>query len=211
MLSHIVDRPKLAIIDSNSRRRAAFAQDLLKIASHVEPFENADELAGFCRDNEILLVCDEDQAIESVLETQLRMGASGPVMAYAQQADAFRISDAFHLGVVDYLPWPIEPERLQNRIVAVLRSSEEQLEQERERTQAINRLKSLSPRESQVLDCLSEGGSNKVVAQVLGISVRTVEIHRARLLSKLQATNVVEAVKVKIDAEAGKRGARRRS
>lgn len=200
MIGNMVEHPKFAILDSNVRRRAAVTKDLLKIAGYVEPFENAGELAGFFRDDMILLVCDEGRAIENALAIQSRTGASSPVMAYAQQADACRISDAFHLGVVDYLPWPIEPEHLQGRIATALCSSRERLEQERESKQALERLKRLSPREKQVLDCLSLGGSNKVVARELGISVRTVEIHRARILSKLQAANAVEAVKIKFDA-----------
>lgn len=54
--------------------------------------------------------------------------------------------------------------------------------------------KSLTPREREVMDLLVEGRANKVIADRLGISIRTVEVHRARVLAKLGARNAVELV-----------------
>jgi len=54
--------------------------------------------------------------------------------------------------------------------------------------------RSLTPREREVMDLLVEGRANKVIADRLGISIRTVEVHRARVLAKLGARNAVELV-----------------
>ncbi len=65
-----------------------------------------------------------------------------------------------------------------------------------EALEAANRILSLSPRERQVLDGLAEGRANKAIADELGISVRTVEVHRARLLDRLNVRTTAEAVRM---------------
>lgn len=55
-------------------------------------------------------------------------------------------------------------------------------------------MRTLTPREREVMDLLVEGRANKVIADRLGISIRTVEVHRARVLSKLGVRNAVELV-----------------
>ena len=60
---------------------------------------------------------------------------------------------------------------------------------------ARNRMSTLSPREREVLDQLAAGNSNKVIAQALAISPRTVEIHRASMMRKLGARHAAEAVR----------------
>ncbi len=65
-----------------------------------------------------------------------------------------------------------------------------------EALEAANRILSLSPRERQVLDGLVEGRANKAIAHELGISVRTVEVHRARLLDRLNVRTTAEAVRM---------------
>jgi two-component system response regulator FixJ len=63
---------------------------------------------------------------------------------------------------------------------------------------AAQRIAALSPREREVLDALVEGHANKVIAYDLGISVRTVEVHRARMLGRLGVRQLAEAVRVAV-------------
>ena len=70
---------------------------------------------------------------------------------------------------------------------------------QRKRAEALDasdRILSLSPRERQVLDGVAQGHSNKMIARELGISVRTVEAHRTRLLERLKVHTTVEAVRL---------------
>ena len=74
-------------------------------------------------------------------------------------------------------------------------------------TEAAARVGVLSPREREVLGLLTEGKSNKAIAQELGLSPRTVEIHRARMMSRLQVGSLAEAVRLALRAEVSpKRG-----
>jgi DNA-binding CsgD family transcriptional regulator len=70
------------------------------------------------------------------------------------------------------------------------------------------RVASLSPRCRDVLEGLLAGRSNKVIAQDLGISPRTVEIHRARLMQKLGARNVADAIRIAFEAILARRSER---
>ena len=67
--------------------------------------------------------------------------------------------------------------------------------------EARDRISSLSVREREVLDWLTEGSSNKVITRELDISPRTVEIHRANMMHKLGARHAAEAVRLKLEAK----------
>jgi two-component system, LuxR family, response regulator FixJ len=72
---------------------------------------------------------------------------------------------------------------------------------------AKQRMRGLSPRERQVLDALVAGQTNKTIATKLGISVRTVELHRARMLHRIRVPNAAAAIRLAIIAELGNRKA----
>ena len=63
------------------------------------------------------------------------------------------------------------------------------------------RLESLTPRETEVMRLVTRGKANKVIAGELGVSQRTVEIHRAHVMEKMQARSLAELVRMVMDAE----------
>ena len=71
---------------------------------------------------------------------------------------------------------------------------------------AVARIAALSPREREVLDALVAGRPNKVIAFDLGISVRTVEVHRARMMERLGVRQLAEAVRLAVMAQMGSNG-----
>ena len=71
----------------------------------------------------------------------------------------------------------------------------------RKMVEARNKIAMLSPREREVLDWLAEGCSNKMIGRELGISPRTVEIHRANLMSKLGTDHSAQAVRLRLEAK----------
>ena len=68
-----------------------------------------------------------------------------------------------------------------------------------ERTRIKSRLESLTDREREVLDLMTQGKQNKMIAQDLGVSPRTIEIHRARVMEKMDAQSVAELVRMMLD------------
>ncbi|MXO49679.1 hypothetical protein GRI69_15625 [Erythrobacter vulgaris] len=201
MMSGTIDKVRFAVVDGDYKRRASVVRKLLDIGGHVEPFEQAAELENFCREETIVMVYDEGRSVEDVLNLQRQEGINNPVIGYTDDTDIYRISDAFHLGVSDYIPLPLEPKRLPARLAAALAKTKAKALNYRKSAKARERLKRLSNREVEVLDCLAQGASTKQIATELGLSARTVEVHRAKIYSKLGVSHALEAVKVKTDSE----------
>jgi two-component system, LuxR family, response regulator FixJ len=121
------------------------------------------------------------------LELQARLTALGvrlPVILMTGQADVPTAVRAMKAGAVDFIEKPFDEERLLTAVELAL-AVIGQAERKREAAEAAQRIGKLSPRERQVLDGLVAGRPNKVIAHDLGISVRTVEVHRARMLERL--------------------------
>ena len=106
-------------------------------------------------------------------------------------------------GAVDFIEKPFEKAVLFASLeVASSRLSRKELTANRSRD-AIVRLQALTAREREVLDGLAQGLPNKTIAYDLGISPRTVEIHRANLMTKLKARSLSDALRVAFDADGG--------
>jgi PAS domain S-box-containing protein len=97
-------------------------------------------------------------------------------------------------GAVDFLEAPWTPEALLFAVRTALAEIHAEAERARGRNEAHDRIASLSPRERAVLEGLLAGGTNKTIARTLGLSPRTVEIHRARVMEALGARTLPEAV-----------------
>jgi two-component system, LuxR family, response regulator FixJ len=136
------------------------------------------------------------------LELQARLndlGVSLPVIVVTKDGDVATAVRAMKAGVIDFIEKPLDDERLLVAIEAAL-ASVGQAEREREAAEAAQRIGKLSPRERQVLDGLVAGRPNKVIAHDLGISVRTVEVHRARMLGRLGIRRASQAIRLAVMA-----------
>jgi RNA polymerase sigma factor (sigma-70 family) len=107
---------------------------------------------------------------------------------------------AMKAGAVDFLDVPYHPEQL----LDALASAQATIRERAERDQATERLRALiaalPPREREVLDGLLAGGTNKTIARDLGLSPRTVEAHRARIMERLGAQSLPELVQIAVAA-----------
>jgi two-component system response regulator FixJ len=103
-------------------------------------------------------------------------------------------------GAVDILEKPINKKALLACIESCT-SNKESARRNSERARAIELLSALTRREAQVLQALVKGSSNKVIAFKLGISIRTVEVHRARMMQRLGAKQLGEAVRMAVTAK----------
>ena len=111
-------------------------------------------------------------------------------------------------GAVDFIEKPFDDERLFASIEAALANARPG-RTDRESAEAAERIATLSPRERQVLDALVAGRPSKVIAHDLGISVRTVEVHRARMLERLGTRRLAEAIRLAVLADLAPDRARR--
>ena len=129
-----------------------------------------------------------------------RLGVPLPVIVMTAHGDVARAVKAMKAGAVDFLQKPFDDETLLNGIEAALARAGRRVG-DRESVEAAQRIATLSPREREVLDSLVAGRPNNVIAFDLGISVRTVEIHRARMMERLGTRKLADAVRLAVLAK----------
>jgi two-component system response regulator FixJ len=135
------------------------------------------------------------------VQTQLgRMRNDLPIIVMAAQGDVQTAVRAMKAGAIDFLEKPYSDHALLGAIEAAF-SNEIRSDRDRDIADAVRRIATLSPREREVLDGLMAGRPNKLIAYHLGISVRTVEVHRARMMERLGMRQLAEAVRLGVMAK----------
>jgi two-component system, LuxR family, response regulator FixJ len=128
-----------------------------------------------------------------------RLGCRLPIIVMTGEGEVQDAVTAMKAGAVDFIEKPFDDQRLLGAIEQALTLSG-RAARDREAEEAAERVATLSPRERQVLDLLIAGQPNKVIAYHLGISVRTVEVHRARMLDRLDLRSAAEAIRLAVVA-----------
>jgi FixJ family two-component response regulator len=105
-------------------------------------------------------------------------------------------------GAFDFLEKPFVDEVLVKTISTALAQDAERMMRNRDTADAQARLNSLTPRERQVLDLVIEGAQNKSMAEKLGISIKTVELHRSRVMEKMHAQSLAQLIQMTARARA---------
>ena len=132
------------------------------------------------------------------LQARLKeMGSGLPVIVLTGQADVSTAVQAMKTGAVDFLEKPVDPEQLLAAVDDAL-SDTRRTSASQKVIEAARHIGTLTPREQDVLSALALGRSNKVIAGDLGISVRTVEVHRARMLERLGVRTSAEAIRLAV-------------
>jgi len=123
-----------------------------------------------------------------------------PVILVTGHADVPLAIEAIKQGAADFIEKPYSSDVLLGAVRAALNSYENNAAREPEKAEIQERMATLSIRERQVLDALLAGNINKIIAHELGISERAVEIHRANVMTKFQATSLSHLVRVALIA-----------
>jgi two-component system response regulator FixJ len=119
-----------------------------------------------------------------------------PVIIITGHGDVPLAVEAMKLGAVDFIEKPFNDELILASIRAALARAQDGEHRDRERADAAERIAKLSGRENDVLEGLVAGKPNKVIAFDLGISPRTVEVYRANVMTKMQASSLSELVRL---------------
>ena len=121
-----------------------------------------------------------------------RLSAQLPVIFLTGHADVPMAVDALKRGAFDFFEKPFNDNKLMDRVEEALAASREALAS----AAVQQRLATLSAREREVLELILEGRMNKVIADQLGISMRTVEVHRAHIFEKMGVKTAVELARL---------------
>lgn len=194
----MTNRWHIHVIDPDFRRRAGIAFDLSHLNLHCEIYENLEEFCARIPDDGMVFVADEPECGD-LREFGAVMGTSGralPVAAYSTNPSPQRIVEVVLGGALDYLSWPFDPKLLEATLARLSDLGERRARQARRGAMARAAVEHLSERELEVLELMIEGNSNKEIGRQLSISPRTVEIHRANMMRKLNARSPSDAVRV---------------
>ncbi|MCU0836088.1 MAG: response regulator [Chromatiaceae bacterium] len=194
------EEPTIFIVDDDGAVRESLALTLKLAGYRVRPFPSAlDMLAAYRPDQAGCLLLDQRMPGMSGLELQKALAERGstlPVIFLSAYGDVPTTVLAVKRGAVDFLEKPVTKERLLGRIEEALAQDRRQREEAAVRSDLRGRLGRLSAREREVMLLATKGLANKEIARHLGISPRTVENHRARLMRKLHAESIAELCQI---------------
>jgi FixJ family two-component response regulator len=125
-----------------------------------------------------------------------------PIVFISAHGDIPMAVEALRRGAVDFVPKPFDDQELLAKVKLALAAGEQRQLEEAERHEVRRRSDSLTAREREVMSQVVQGKANKVIASDLGVSQRTVEIHRARVMEKMQAASLAQLVRMVLIAEA---------
>jgi two-component system response regulator FixJ len=132
-----------------------------------------------------------------LIEALKSQGPLPPIVVVTGHGDVPMAVRAMKLGARDFLEKPFDPDRMVASVVDALRASATKAASDPD---VVCRLETLTPREREVLEQLVLGRSNKAIGRDLGISPRTVEVHRARVMEKMQAESLSQLVRMAFKA-----------
>ena len=138
------------------------------------------------------------------LELQQRLasiGSSLPVIFITGHGDVPMAVEAMRQGALDFLRKPVNETDFLERIAYALDLESGNWHQKIDRQQTRERIESLTEREQEVFHLVAEGMANKAIASKLGISERTVEVHRSQVMKKLDARTLAQLVRIHLQAE----------
>lgn len=131
----------------------------------------------------------------------LDIGCKMPTIIMTGHGDVDSARDAFRAQAVDFLEKPIDQAKLLGAIEEAFALQAASQGEELRLTEFDHRLASLSPREKEVMALVVEGRHNREIAEMLTISPRTVEVHKARMMAKLQVKSVPDLVRLSLVAQ----------
>ncbi|HVY83404.1 MAG TPA: response regulator transcription factor [Steroidobacteraceae bacterium] len=168
------------------------------LASAQEFLDNYDPQQPGC------VVLDVRMPLMSGLELQQLLNMRGaiiPVIFITGHGDIPMAVEAMQHGAFDFLQKPFRDQDLLDRVQKALEKDRVNRAQLREKARIRERRDSLTPREREILELMTRGKPNKVMAADLGVSQRTVEIHRARVMEKMGATSLAQLVRMVMDLD----------
>jgi FixJ family two-component response regulator len=192
--------PTVFIVDDDPAIRFAMQALMDSVNIQHEIFSSADEfLATVPEQRPGCLVLDIRMPGLGGLELQQELiehENTLPIIFITGHGDVPMAVEAMQKGAVDFIQKPFRDQDLLDRITEALKTDKDRREEQQKHAEVAKRVERLTNREHEVFDLVVTGKPNKVIAYELGVSQRTVEIHRARVMEKMQARSLADLVKM---------------
>ena len=199
--------PIVFVVDDDQAFRSSLKWLIESVGLQVEAYASADEfMRSYYPGRAGCLLLDVRMPGMSGLELQeyfARNDIHIPIIIITGHGDVPMAVRAMKAGAIDFIDKPFNDELLLESIRNALTVDQQQRELQSRRAEIAARLDHLTPREHEVMEMVTEGRSNKEIAMDLGVSAKTVEAHRARVMEKMGAGSLAELVRMVMAAGIG--------
>ncbi|MGD2116901.1 MAG: response regulator FixJ [Chromatiales bacterium] len=192
------------VVDDDHAMRESLTWLIESVGLRVETYDSADAfLQSYYPGRSGCLLLDVRMPGMSGLELQehlQRQQVTVPVIIITGHGDVPMAVRAMKAGAIDFIEKPFNDEQLLESIRNALTIDDMRRDREAQKAAVASRLAQLTPREHEVMDMVTAGKSNKEIANTLGVSAKTVEAHRAKVMEKMQAGSLAELVRLVVAA-----------
>lgn len=192
------------IVDDDQAIRTSLKWLIESVGMNAETYASADEfMRNYYPGRAGCLLLDVRMPGMSGLELQehfIEQDIRIPIIIITGHGDVPMAVRAMKAGAVDFIEKPFNDEQLLESIRNALNLDSEQRSEQAERAKIAALLDHLTSRELEVMEMVTDGKSNKEIAATLGVSAKTVEAHRARVMEKMEASSLAELVKMVVAA-----------
>ena len=199
------DDQTVFVVDDDEGVRDGLSLLLATVGQPCELYEGAHEFLDAYDDAKRgCLVLDIRMPRMTGLDLQKKlqeMGSTLPIIFITGHGDIPMAVEAMRRGALDFIRKPFREHDLLERINEALNADEDAYRRAQDHQALADKLATLSEREMEVFDRVADGRMNKVIAAELGISERTVEVHRGQVMKKLGVRTLAQLVRIKIDME----------
>jgi len=197
---HMQLNPTVFVVDDDPAIRESLRWLIESVGLSVKIFATAQEfLEGYDPSSAGCLVLDIRMPGMSGLDLQNELAARKvniPILIITGHAEVPVAVSAMKAGALDFIEKPFSDQLLLDRIRRAIEKDAEFRRAHSQRAKVAARLAALTPREREVMDLVIAGKANKVIASELGLSPKTVEVHRAHVMKKMQVDSLADLVRV---------------
>ena len=198
--------PAVFIVDDDDAMRDALQVLMRSAGMKPQAYSGAEEfLENYAPEQAGCLLLDVRMPGMDGIELQEKLATKRidiPIVFISGHGDIPIAVRAMQRGAVDFIAKPFREQIVLDTIRRAMQRDAQRRRQRADRAAVEGRLATLVPREREVLDLVVTGKRNKVIAAELGLSHKTIEYHRGKIMAKMQAESVAHLVRMVLDAEA---------
>ena len=192
--------PSVFVVGDDPAMRHSLEWLIESAGLRVRSYASAEEfLASYYPGQAGCLLVDVRMPGMSGLELQAYLSRENiriPLIIITGHGDVTMAVKAMRAGALDFIEKPFNDEDLITSLRMALDTDQKRRYDRAQRAEIARRLAELTPREHEVMEMVTEGRSNREIASALGVSTKTVEAHRARVMDKMRATSLAELVRL---------------